>query len=81
MCGGCGGATTTGGTAGFAARDGVVVVAGEVGVPVAFAVLQEFEVVLHFAFDELVDGDDAVDAVAGETVWWGVGVSIWGRGW
>ncbi len=61
---GCGGRAA----GGFAAGDGVVVDAGEELVPVSFCPLEKFEVVLHFAFDESFDGDDAVNRVFGETV-------------
>lgn len=50
----------------MATTNSVVVVAREIGVPVAFCPLEEFEVVLHFAFYEGFDGDGAVDAVACE---------------
>jgi len=72
----------------FAPGNGVVVVAGEVLVPVFFGPLQELEVVLHFAFYEGFDGDGAVDVVAGEDIYTNtkkiavsyVGVRDWGGG-
>lgn len=50
--------------------------AWEVLIPVAFGPLEEFEVVLHFTFDEGLDGDDAVDAVSCEGAC-SVGLDIW----
>jgi hypothetical protein len=55
-------------TLALSARDGVVVVAGEVLVPVLLDELEKLEVVLHLALYQRLDPDGLVDLVLGECV-------------
>lgn len=51
----------------LSSRNGVILSAIEIRVPVLFEPLQEFEVILEPALDEAFDGDGPVDAVSRET--------------
>lgn len=48
--------------------DGVVIPAGVVLVPISLRPLEEFKVILHFAFDERLDGYGAFDLMLGEAI-------------
>lgn len=81
-CGGagcrCGSGSNT--ALALAAGNGVVLVTGEMLVPVLLDKLEEFEVVLHLALYERLDADGLVDVVLGERVWIVSGEMDGGRG-
>lgn len=70
-CGGCAGgwASSSGDTLTFSSRNGIIFASGVELVPVSFSPLEEFEVILEFAFYETLDREGTVNSALSEDVW------------